>query len=209
MKLIAGLGNPGPRYRNTRHNVGFMVLDALADSLGIDFSREKFGGLIAEGRIGSEKVLLLKPLTFMNNSGQSVAQAARNHTGEPGDLLVIVDDVHLPLGRIRIRGQGSSGGHNGLKSIIACLGTDAFARLRIGIGASGTRDDMIDHVLGTFRPDEAPEVRAVTARAAEAAGRFVRDGIASAMDAYNYTAQKAKDQTGTGTPPSPEGREHT
>jgi peptidyl-tRNA hydrolase, PTH1 family len=206
MKLIAGLGNPGPRYRNTRHNAGFMVLDTLADSLGLDFSREKFGGLVAEGRVGAEKVLLLKPLTFMNNSGQSVAQAARNNTDEPRDLLVVVDDVHLPLGRLRLRGQGSAGGHNGLKSVIACLGSDAFARLRVGIGASDPGNALVDHVLGTFRPDEAPLVREAVARAAEAALLYVREGISAAMDAHNTDARKTREQNGTGT--GPEERKH-
>ncbi|MCL4216409.1 MAG: aminoacyl-tRNA hydrolase, partial [Candidatus Hydrogenedentes bacterium] len=134
MKLIVGLGNPGTRYRYTRHNVGFEVVDKLAGQLQVSLTQEKHGGLYCETRHAGAKLLLLKPLTFMNRSGSAVALAMRNSTMEPGDVLVIADDVNLPLGQVRLRAKGSAGGHNGLKSVIACLGTQEFPRLRIGVG---------------------------------------------------------------------------
>jgi len=184
-KLIVGLGNPGPRYRNTRHNVGFMVLDELARALEVEYSREKFGGLFTEARHEGAKVLLLKPLTFMNNSGASVARAAKNKVRDAGDLLVVVDDVNLPLARLRFRAGGSDGGHKGLRSVIEHLGTSEFPRLRIGVGLGGHKDNLTDHVLGPFTPEERSQVERAVSEAAEGVLVFVSEGAETAMSRFN------------------------
>jgi PTH1 family peptidyl-tRNA hydrolase len=186
VKLIVGLGNPGPRYRQTRHNVGFMVLDRLAERLRAAAWREKFSGEIAETSLGSEKLLLLKPMTYMNLSGTSVAAAAKNRTDDLGrDLLVVVDDVNLPLGRLRLREGGSAGGHNGLKSLAEHLGTQGFPRLRVGIGAAESGNDLADHVLSKFRPDEMPELERSLDRGIEAVLSFIERGLERTMNDYN------------------------
>lgn len=185
MKMIAGLGNPGPRYRNTRHNLGFMVLDGLAERLRVPLDREKHQGLISEAAHGGGRVLLVKPLTFMNLSGACIADAARNKVFDPADVLVVVDDVNLPLGRLRFRPGGSAGGHNGLKSVIERLGSDAFHRLRLGVGAKQSGGDLADHVLSRFAPEEWPEVNAMVAKAVDAALCWAADGMETAMNRYN------------------------
>ena len=185
MKLIAGLGNPGPAYRNTRHNVGFMVLDEIADTLGISFSREKFKGLIAEGVVAGESILLLKPLTFMNVSGESVAMAARKKVHNPVDVLIVYDDVELPLGRLRIRAGGSAGTHNGMKSVLERLGTKGSARLRVGVGDERSTAELSDHVLGKFKPDEKKNITETIGRAAVATLCWVENGIEAAMNEFN------------------------
>ncbi|MBI2422274.1 MAG: aminoacyl-tRNA hydrolase [Candidatus Hydrogenedentes bacterium] len=191
MKLIAGLGNPGARYRNTRHNLGFDVLDALAARHGAGFDREKHSGLLAEIRLGREKVLLLKPQTFMNASGGCVAAVARNTAPEAEDVLVVVDDVNLSLGRLRFREGGSAGGHNGLKSIIERLGTPGFHRLRIGVGDTRNGKDLAGHVLSTFRPEEYALVRKMVEVSVAAAEHWAASGIESAMAQYNgYLAEE-------------------
>jgi peptidyl-tRNA hydrolase, PTH1 family len=187
VKLVAGLGNPGARYRGTRHNVGFAALDRLAQRLCVAVDREKFHALAAECQRGQEKILLLKPLTFMNLSGDSVARAARNRLDAPEDLLVIYDDVDLPLGKIRLRPHGSAGGHNGMKSIIERLGTQDFPRLRIGIGKDPGAAELTGHVLGKFRPDERPVVDDAIDRAAEAVMVWLDEGITTAMNRFNQT----------------------
>lgn len=184
MKVLVGLGNPGPRYKNTRHNVGFLAVERVANHLGITLAAEKYNGIVAEGEYQGERVLLVKPQTFMNNSGECVARVLRYKPVEPAELLVAVDDVNLALGRIRIRPGGSAGGHNGLKSIIQHLGTDEFPRVRLGVGG-GDRDELIDHVLGTFRPEEKPVVQEMVDRAAEAMLEVVASGVASAMNKFN------------------------
>ena len=184
-KLIVGLGNPGPRYRHTRHNVGFAVIDVLAERYGVALDREKHGGQWAEARQADQRICLLKPLTYMNLSGQSVAMAARNQIDVLDDLLVIVDDVNLELGRLRIRAQGSAGGHNGLKSIISQLGTETFPRLRIGVGMNKPGMEMIDHVLGSFTPGEKEAVKEAVLRAAEAAMVFADQGVHAAANICN------------------------
>ena len=183
MKAIVGLGNPGPRYKGTRHNIGFAVVDELARRLGVEFESAPANALVARARVG-ETVLLAKPLTFMNESGQAAGELARYFKIEVGDLLVVVDDVQLPLGRIRARARGSAGGHNGLKSLIAHLGVD-FARLRVGVGRGDERRDLADHVLARFDADEAAEVERMTARAADAAEMFIASGIEAVMNGYN------------------------
>lgn len=188
-KLIVGLGNPGVAYRGTRHNIGFRVADKTAEELGVAFLREKYGGLFAEGRIDGIRVFLLKPLTFMNRSGVSVARAVRYALHDVADLLVVADDVNLPLGRLRLRAGGSSGGHKGLGSIIEHLGTDKFSRLRIGVGMGKGEGDLTRHVLGRFAAEEAEAVEQAVARAAEAVLMFARYGIAAAMDRFNVRVE--------------------
>jgi PTH1 family peptidyl-tRNA hydrolase len=183
VKLIVGLGNPGAKYRGTRHNIGFAVVDELARRRSVEFDASPVEALVAKVR-GAEPVLLAKPLTFMNASGDSVAGLARYFRVEPADLLVVVDEVQLPLGKLRARARGSAGGHNGLKSLIAHLGED-FARLRIGVGRGDMRRDLADHVLARFDAAEAAEVERMTTRAADASEMFVTSGIEAVMNAYN------------------------
>jgi len=184
MKIIAGLGNPGTRYKNTRHNAGFAAVELAAGKLAAEFAREKYRALIAEARLDGERLLLMKPMTFMNLSGDSVARAVRYNSVGLDDLLVVVDDVNLELGRLRLRPGGSAGGHNGLKSIIERLGNDGFPRLRIGIGQSRGRV-LRDHVLSTFAPDEKPVMKNAVERAAEAVLSFVKYGVERTMNDFN------------------------
>ena len=190
MKLIVGLGNPGPEYRDTRHNVGFMVVDALAGRWRVaDGWREKFAALHVKTMCGSEPVILAKPLTFMNLSGQAVAALAGFYKIGPADVLVVTDDAALPLGRLRARRDGGAGGHNGLKSIIQHLATQAFPRMRVGVGRGGDGRDLADHVLGRFEAAERDTVTAAVLRAADAAEMFVSDGIERVMNAFNAAEQ--------------------
>jgi PTH1 family peptidyl-tRNA hydrolase len=183
MKLIVGLGNPGRRYAGTRHNVGFEVLDAIAARYRLDWESAKAVAVIAKWR--AQGALLAKPVTFMNLSGHAVGELLRFYKIELPDLFVVVDDVNLELGRLRTRAGGSAGGHNGLKSLIAQLGTDEFARLRIGVGRGDARRDLGDHVLATFEPDERPIVAEAIARAAEAVELFIAEGLEPVMNRYN------------------------
>jgi PTH1 family peptidyl-tRNA hydrolase len=193
LKLIVGLGNPGPEYRQTRHNVGFMVVDELVDRWGLDGQwREKFDALVIKHRVGDHQVIVAKPLTFMNLSGQSVAAIAGFYKIEPADVFAIVDEAALPLGRLRARRDGGPGGHNGLKSLIQHLGTQAFARLRVGVGRGADGRDLSDHVLGRFEPDERTTVSAAVLRAADASEMFVTDGIERVMNAFNAATDTAE-----------------
>ena len=186
MKLIVGLGNPGSEYRDTRHNVGFMVADALVDRWRVgDRWREKFEALQIKTVVGEESVILAKPLTFMNLSGQSVQALAGFYKIELADIFIVTDDVALPLGRLRARREGGAGGHNGLKSIIQSLGTPAFARMRVGVGRGDQRRDLADHVLGRFDADERDTVSAAVLRAADATEMFLSEGIERVMNAFN------------------------
>jgi PTH1 family peptidyl-tRNA hydrolase len=186
VKAIVGLGNPGDRYRGTRHNVGFAVIDELARRFEVGgFEQAPFDALVARWRRpGDDAVLIAKPLTYMNASGEAVGAMLRYFKIEVPDLLVVVDEVQLPLGRLRARARGSAGGHNGLKSIVAHLGED-FSRLRIGVGRGDARRDLADHVLARFDKDEAAEVERMTARAADAAETFITAGIAAVMNGFN------------------------
>jgi PTH1 family peptidyl-tRNA hydrolase len=188
VKAIVGLGNPGPQYKGTRHNVGFEVVDLLARRASVGFESAPAEALIARWRRTDDglknDVLLVKPLTFMNLSGQAVGELVRYFKIEVADLLVIVDEVHLPLGKLRARKRGSAGGHNGLKSVIAHLG-DEFARLRVGVGRGEGQRNLADHVLSRFEKDEAAEVERMTARAADAAEMFITSGIEAVMNAFN------------------------
>lgn len=186
MKLIVGLGNPGPEYRDTRHNVGFLVADELARRWRLsDAWREKFEALHVRTTVADEAVIVAKPLTFMNLSGQAVAGLAGFYKIDPADVLVVTDDVALPLGRLRARPEGSAGGHNGLKSIIQHLGTQAFPRVRVGVGRGDDRRELSDHVLGRFEAGERDTVSAAVLRAADASERFLTDGIERVMSAFN------------------------
>jgi PTH1 family peptidyl-tRNA hydrolase len=183
MKLVVGLGNPGRRYAGTRHNVGFDVLDLLAERHRLEWEAAPAEGLIAKWR--AVPALLAKPLTFMNLSGHAVGELLRFYKIDLQDSLIVVDDVNLDLGRLRARPSGSAGGHNGLKSIIAALGTEEFARLRVGVGRGDARRDLGDHVLAKFDPEERVEVAEAVGRAADAAELFVAEGIAPVMNRFN------------------------
>ena len=185
MKLIVGLGNPGPEYRDTRHNVGFKVVDELARRHGVNAWNEKFGGLEARIKIAEETSILSKPLSFMNLSGNAVQQFSAFYKIVATDILVIVDDVELPLGRLRARGEGGAGGHNGLKSVINSLGTEAFARLRVGVGRGNAGKNLSNFVLGRFSEDEHEIITAAVLRAADATEVFIERGIGPAMNMFN------------------------
>jgi PTH1 family peptidyl-tRNA hydrolase len=185
LKLLVGLGNPGPRYRGTYHNIGFEVVDEIARRHGARFGGSPAEALAARVRGLADDVWLVKPLTFMNASGRAVGELQRFYKVAFDELLVVVDDVNLPTGRLRLRGRGSAGGHNGLKSIIGQLGTDAFPRLRVGVGRGEPGRDLADHVLGRVPEDEREPLREATARAADAAECFVERGLLDAMNRFN------------------------
>lgn len=188
--LIAGLGNIGAEYIDTRHNIGFMVLDALVKEPGTSFISGRYGST-AEISVRGHKLTLLKPSTYMNLSGKAVNYWIKEKKIEQERLLVISDDLALPLGTIRLRKQGSDGGHNGLKNIIECLGNSNFARLRVGIGDAFARGHQVDYVLGTFSTDEKKELPFLLERAAEAVKAFVTMGPDRAMNIVNAAAKKA------------------
>ena len=184
VKMVVGLGNPGSEFAGTRHNVGFDVVDLLAEKLGIDVKKKKFGGRFGNGEFEGKKLILLKPQKYMNLSGQVVATATGFYKLAIGDLIVVVDDMALEPGRIRIRGQGSAGGHNGLGDIIAKLGSGEFGRCRIGIGSSGEKVGR-DYVLSRPSGEQAKVMAEVTVRAAESILCWLTDGIDAAMSRYN------------------------
>jgi PTH1 family peptidyl-tRNA hydrolase len=183
MKMIAGLGNPGRKYAGTRHNVGFDVLDFVAERHRLDWESAPADAMMAKWRASG--ALLAKPLTFMNLSGHAVGELLRYFKIDLPDLLIVVDDVNLELGRLRARARGTAGGHNGLKSLIAQLGTEDFARLRIGVGRGDARRDLADHVLATFDPDERTVVAETVSRTADAVELFVAEGIGPVMNKFN------------------------
>ena len=194
MKLLVGLGNPGPQYRDTRHNVGFWVVDEIASRWRLGNAwRERDEALYVKQAGGS---VLIKPLTFMNLSGFAVSKLRQFFQVEPADILVIVDEAVLPLGRLRARERGSAGGHNGLKSIIEQLGTTDFPRLRVGVGRGDVRRDLSDHVLSKFDPEERDTIRAATLRAADAAEMFISDGIGRVMNTFNAATDTKQEDTG-------------
>jgi PTH1 family peptidyl-tRNA hydrolase len=184
MKLVVGIGNPGARYQTTRHNLGFRVVDRLATETGVAVTRRRFDALVGEGTADGCRVLLVKPQTFVNLSGAAVAPLLRWYRGSTEDLLVVCDDLNLEPGHLRLRRQGSSGGHNGLESIIECLGTDDFPRLRVGIGR-GSSGDAVAHVLGGPGPGDAAALDAAVGNAANAARLWLRLGIVAAMNDVN------------------------
>ena len=192
MKLVAGLGNPGAKYRGTRHNVGFEVADRVAARHEATFESAPADALMARVR-GAAPVLIVKPLSLMNRSGQPVGELARYFRVDLDDLLVVVDDVNLPLGQLRARSSGSEGGHNGLRSIVQTLGTQSFARLRLGVGRGDPRRDLADHVLARFDPDEEGPIAEAIGRAAEAVELFLTDGIEAVMNRYNRKPDVAEE----------------
>ena len=186
MYIIVGLGNPGKKYEHTRHNMGFLALDLLADKYGIKVDRLKFKALTGEGRIEGKKVLLVKPQTYMNLSGEAVGQAARFYKIPADHVLVVSDDITLPIGAMRIRTKGSAGGHNGLKNIISVLGTEEFPRIRLGVGSPPHPDyDTVDWVLSVFRDQDAVDMAEAASRAADAVECFITQGPEKAMNLYS------------------------
>jgi len=186
MYLVVGLGNPGGRYQRNRHNVGFMVVERLAERHGARLRRSwRVHAELAEIRLGGERVWLCRPRTYMNRSGLAVAALMRRTGARVGDLVVVLDDVDLPPGRIRVRRRGGAGGHRGLVSVIEALGSEEFTRVRVGIGRPPPGGDLVDYVLSDFGPEERPVMKAAVERAAEAVETIVRDGVEAAMNRYN------------------------
>ena len=185
MRFVVGLGNPGERYRHTRHNAGFMVVDALAGRLEGVVGEMQAGAWVARARLGSEAVLLVKPLSFMNLSGEPVARLLEIHEGSAADLVVAVDDVALDLGTIRVRERGGDGGHNGLASLIGVLGTVEFARVRVGVRQGELPEDLAAYVLADFPAGDRKAVDEAVDLAAAAASCLVTEGPAAAMNRFN------------------------
>ena len=197
MYIIAGLGNPTKEYDGTRHNIGFRFIDELADEYGIGVTTIQHKALVGKGVIEGQKVLLVKPLTFMNLSGESIRELVDYYKIDPTqELIVISDDIELPPGYIRVRPHGSSGGHNGLKNIIKMIGTEEFQRIRIGVGQKPPKMDLADYVLGHFKPEER-EMMADGLNQAESAIKLIlEDNIEEAMNAYNRKVPKKKKEDG-------------
>lgn len=193
MKLVVGLGNPGARYRGTRHNVGFEVVDALVNRHGLNLQPWKSLADTAEWRRPEGRVWFVKPTTFMNLSGEAVVELMGFYKVELADVLVVCDDVNLPVGRLRARPEGSDGGNNGLASISALLGTDGYSRLRIGVGRGDPQRDLVDHVLSRFSPEDAPVINAALDRAADAVGVWIDEGIARVMNAFNRADDESRE----------------
>jgi PTH1 family peptidyl-tRNA hydrolase len=186
VKVIVGLGNPGREYAETRHNVGFRVADVIGERLNLQWRTD--GDAVVAKSFGGVPFFVLKPQTFMNLSGYAVSRFVRYHQIEPHDMFVVVDEVDLPLGKIRVRPKGSAGTHNGLKSVVDQLGTIDFPRMRLGVGRGDRRRDLADYVLATFDPPELPEVDRLVTRAADAAQMFIVEGIDKVMNSYNPDA---------------------
>lgn len=184
--IVAFLGNPGLKYNGTRHNAGFMAADAMEKKLGVRINKMRFKALTQTVDIDSHKVLLMKPQTYMNLSGDAIAQAAKFYKVPPERVIVVSDETALPIGKLRIRRGGSAGGHNGLKSIIARLGTDQFPRIRLGVGAPPHPDyDMADWVLAAFKGQDAADMEAVAEKAADAVACYITEGADKAMNKFN------------------------
>jgi len=197
VKLVVGLGNPGDKYRGTRHNVGFEVIDLLAARHGLTFESAPAEAVLARWRRPDDGVLLAKPLTFMNLSGRAAGDLLRFYKVPIEELLVVTDDVNLPLGRLRARGSGTEGGHNGLRSVAQQLGTVDYARLRIGVGRGDMRRDLADHVLARFEPDEQPAALEAIARGADAVETWIAGGLVRMMNAYNPGTPGTSETPGT------------
>ncbi|MBE5842657.1 MAG: aminoacyl-tRNA hydrolase [Butyrivibrio sp.] len=194
MYLIVGLGNPEKRYNGTRHNVGFGVIDYLSEKYDIDLTEMKFKGMYGKGRIGNEKVILLKPLTYMNLSGESVRPVADYFKIDTeSELIVISDDIELDPGVIRVRPGGSAGGHNGLKNIIAQLGHDKFSRVRVGVGKKPPRIDLADWVLGHFDDEDTAYIKEAIEHAADAVSVIMEEDVNAAMNKWNGVKRKTEE----------------
>ena len=183
MILIAGLGNPGAEYDNTRHNVGFKVIDNISKEYNIEINRQKFKGVCGEGFIANQKVMLLKPSTYMNLSGESIREAMAFYKLTEEDIIVVYDDISLPVGRMRIRDKGSAGGHNGIKSIIQNIGTEVFPRVKIGVGQP--EHDLVSHVLGKFSKEDSEVLQKVMPAVEEAVETIIKVDSKEAMNRYN------------------------
>lgn len=191
--IIAGLGNPGRKYKNTRHNLGFITVDKIAEDNDISVKKIKFKSLVGEGVIGSDKVILMKPQTFMNNSGEALREIVNFYKVPPENLIVIYDDFDIPIGSIRVRKFGSAGTHNGMRSVIRLLGFDNFPRIRIGIDST-IKNELIDFVTGGFRKEEVPLLEEAVTNGAAAAETIVTKGIDLAMNRYNTKKTREKDE---------------
>ena len=186
MYIIAGLGNPGKKYEGTRHNIGFDTLDVIASKNNIKFNKTKFRADFGEGIIGGEKVILVKPQTFMNLSGESIRPLRDFYKVPDENIIIIYDDISLPLGKLRLRGKGSAGGHNGMKSIIYQLNTDIFPRIKIGVGAPPHEDfDLADYVLGKFGKDEIEILTKTVDRVNDTVESIIRNGVEKTMSKFN------------------------
>ncbi|WP_059105307.1 aminoacyl-tRNA hydrolase [Shouchella shacheensis] len=185
MKVIVGLGNPGVKYAGTRHNIGFDIVDACADALDIPIDKQKFKGIYGEKLINGEKVILLKPLTYMNLSGESVAAFMNYYHIGVEDLVVIYDDLDLPTGKIRLRQKGSAGGHNGMKSLIAQLGTQTFNRIRVGVDRPANGEPVVNYVLGRYRPEERERMGTSVEHATNAVKRWLEKPFLEVMNEFN------------------------
>ena len=197
MKLIVGLGNPGSQYLGTRHNVGFEVVDEVAVRRELAFESGPAEAVVARERGPGSRLMLVKPLTFMNLSGRAVGHLSRYFRIAVDDVLIVTDDVNLPLGRLRARARGSDGGHNGLRSVIGEFGTENVARLRVGVGRGDGRLDLADHVLSRFQDDEVEMIRLAIRRAADAAEAYEREGISAVMDRFNHVDGELIDADGS------------
>ena len=185
MYIIAGLGNPGKEYEKTRHNAGFAVIDELASKHNIDIDNSKFKGMLGKGVINGEKVVLVKPLTYMNNSGECIRAVMDYYKADIEDFIVVFDDISLDVGKLRIRPKGSAGGHNGIKSIIAHLGSDGFKRVKFGVGNKPSGWDLADWVLGRFNKEDEKTLEETKKKACEAIETIMADGTEAAMNKFN------------------------
>ena len=183
MILIVGLGNPGKQYEQTRHNIGFDVIDYMANKYNIDVNREKFKGICGEGFIENKKVILLKPLTYMNLSGESIRELANFYKLEDDEIIVVYDDISLDIGRLRIREKGSAGGHNGIKSIIQNLGGDKFPRVKVGVGQP--KDNLVNHDLGKFSKEDREHIEKVIPVVSDAIVEIVKNDAKESMNKFN------------------------
>lgn len=194
MFIVVGLGNPGSEYARTRHNIGYMTLDVLSDRFNIDIRRHNFKAVFGEGHIRGQKVILAKPETYMNNSGFSVMELMNFYKCAHDGLIVVYDDIDLPLGTVRVRAGGSSGTHNGMKSVIYSLGYDDFPRVRVGIGRAGETENIVGHVLGAPGKEEAAELAEAIAKAADAVQLIVVGELNRAQELYNIKPKKEKQE---------------
>ena len=191
MYVVIGLGNPGKEYENTRHNMGFKAVDALARDLGIEIKKEKFHALIGQGRIGSEKLILVKPLTYMNRSGIAARECAMYYDVPRENVIVVYDDIDIPITAIRIRKSGGPGTHNGMKSVVQELGVKDFPRIRIGVGAAAADENLVNRVIGKVPKDEQVLLAESAEKAAIAIKDIIKDGIDCAMNKHNYMPPKS------------------
>ena len=186
MKLVVGLGNPGKKYETTRHNAGFMVMDILAGRNGFELSKSKFKSYIADEMVAGKRCLLMMPQTMMNNSGEAIYEAVSYYDIPDENVIVIYDDISLDVGKLRIRRKGSAGGHNGIKSIISCLGSEEFPRIKVGVGKKPNADyDLVKWVLGTIPKEQWPDFDSALSKSADAVEEIITNGVDSAMNKFN------------------------